>query len=218
MSSSILNNTIFGAYEIFGNLIPGTIVLTTIISFAGFSLEANLANSTLIPSDFIILFLIFLSYVLGVAIQGIAAKIEMLIYKWVKNYPSKVLLTNENKTFPDSFKQKVKNVAIQKFGVTDNDPPQHIFDLCYTFLIDRKVSTRVVSFLNLFNFSRNIMTTMWIEALILFLWSAVSKNLLIALSALLCIVLSYVFYLRFQAYGESFAKEVFRSFLVNEAS
>ncbi len=216
MSSEVINQAFFGVYEFFANIIPGTLILVTCAFLV--NLVFSLSSGP-VPETILVIFLVFLAFVIGLAIQGASAHLEKYVNKKkYGGYPSSLYLTEANSTFPKYFKEHIRELANKKFGTPLDAPPSHIFDLCYTYVIQKNVSTRVSNFLRTYTFSRNMIVTMLIEAPLLFFLSIQQQQLWFALAGFASIGLSYVFYKRFLRYGEAFAKEVFRSFLVNESA
>lgn len=171
-----------------------------------------------IDTNIFLVFFIFMSFVVGVAIQSLSAAFENCIYRRKHGgYPSSKMLDSEDTTFPEDFKSGVRRLAHDCFGVPENANGQHIFDLCYTYVIQNAVSKRVTQFFNMYSFARNMTVTMLIESLILFLWSGYSRIIEIFFLGLMSIGLAFLFYQRFIRYSGSFAMEVLRSFLVDRA-
>jgi hypothetical protein len=217
MASDVINQAFFGIYEFFANIIPGTLILVPFAFLASFVFP--LPSGTVVPETILVVFFVFLAFVIGLAIQGVSANLEKYINKRkYGGYPSSLYLTESDSTFPKYFKDHIRDLANKKFGAPIDATPSHIFDLCYTYVMQKNVSARVSDFLRTYTFSRNMIITMIIEAAISFYLSIQLQETWFALAGIASIGLSYVFYRRFIRYGEAFAKEVFRSFLVNEAA
>ena len=215
MVNNLLDQTIFGVYEVFANIIPGTIVLTTCIlaypSFFGYV--------ALLPESFLLVLLFFLAFILGLALQGLSAFMERPVnQKKYGGYPSSLFLKDNDETFPKYFKNKIRELSSDEFGTPSDATPQHVFDLCYAYITQKRVSERVAQFLRTYTFARNMMVTMIIEAVMFLILSLYRTEAMFALTALISIGLSYLFYRRFLRYSESFAKEVLRSFFMDKAT
>ena len=216
MASDVINQAFFGVYEFFANIIPGTLILVTIASLA--SIVFPLPSVTVVPDALLVVFLVFLAFVIGLAIQGFSANLEKIVNKRrYGGYPSSLYLTETNNTFPKYFKEKIRYLVNKKFGTPIDSSSNHIFDLCYSYVMQKNISARVSDFLRTYTFSRNMIVTMLVESSFLFFLSVQQQQLWFLLAGFASVGLSYVFYKRFLRYGEAFAKEVLRSFLVNES-
>jgi len=216
MGSDALNQTVFGVYEFFANIIPGTVIILTFLYVTGYA--SVLLSYTAVSDSIVIVLLVFLAFVIGLAIQGTSAFFEKYINKRkYGGYPSSLYLNENNPTFAKYFKDKIREIAKKKFGVPIDSESNQIFDLCYTYVMQKNISVRVRDFLRTYIFSRNMMVTMIIEAGLFFYLAGQEQQILFVAAGIASIGLSYVFYARFLRYGESFAKEVLRSFLVEEA-
>lgn len=216
MSSSTLNQTFFGIYEFFANIIPGTLVLVTILIFFP-NLSIDIPNNNTLTEGLLVVVFAFVAFVIGLAIQGVSAYLEKLINRMKGGYPSSRYLKKDDDTFPEYFKTRIRSLVKSKFETPIDSSSGHVFDLCYTYVMQKKISDRVPQFLRTYTFSRNMIVTMAIEAILVFIYAySQQQQIWLALGGFLFIALSYVFYTRFVRYGESFAKEVLRSFFVNE--
>jgi hypothetical protein len=214
--ASVLSQAFFGAYEFIANIIPGTLIIVTCVFWA--NLVFTLPSSTVVPESVLVIFLIFLAFIAGLAIQGISAYIEKHINKRkYGGYPSSLYLDEANSTFPKYFKDRIRDLANKKFGTPIDASSSHVFDLCYTYVVQKNVSARVSEFLRVYTFSRNMIVTMIIEAVISFCLLIHQQQILYVVAGFVSIALFYIFYKRFLRYSECFAKEVYRSFLIDEA-
>jgi hypothetical protein len=217
MASDVLSQTFFGVYEFFANIIPGTLIVVTILFMVDFSI--SLPSNAILEESLFLVILAFVAFVAGLAVQGISALMEKYINKKrYGDYPSSLYLREEDKTFPSYFKVNIRKLVNKKFGTPIDASPNHIFDLCFTYVMQKKISERVPQFLRTYTFSRNMIVTMIIEAVFFFYLAYSQQQLWFVIAGLGFVSLSYIFYTRFLRYGESFAKEVFRSFFVNEAT
>ncbi len=216
MASDVFNQTYFGIYEFFANLIPGTLMILPILIAVDFS--SFLSGNTLVTETLLVIAVAFMAFVVGLAIQSVSALMEKYINKKkYGGYPSSLYLTDKDETFPMYFKSAIREILNNKFGTPMNSSPKHMFDLCYTFVMQNKVSERVPQFLRTYTFSRNMMVTMIIESVFTFYLAYSRQNIWLAITGFVLVGMSYAFYSRFLRYGESFAKEVLRSFFVCEA-
>src|SRR6266702_1594296 len=118
MSFGLIERTAFGVYEIFSNLIPGSLVVATIVLSPQFPLAALAMDGFL--GGFLILFLVFLSFIAGVAIQALSSFLEKPIFK--RKYgglPSSVMLDQENTVFPLFFKKEIRRLAKENLGIPE---------------------------------------------------------------------------------------------------
>jgi hypothetical protein len=212
--STTFDYTVFGVYEIFGNLIPGFILLASLLA-VGHSAFGVDPSQLRLPEGILVIVTVFVAFTLGVAIQGFSSVIGGTIQnRKYGGYPSALFLDDNNKTFPSAFKQAIRNSANQKFGTPVDAPASHVFELCYTYVVQKIGSVRVSQFLALYTFSRSMMVTMLIEAATIIVWAVVKNQYPLFIVAALTLGLAYLFYKRFLIYSESFAKEVYRSFAV----
>lgn len=216
MADSLLEQAIFGVYEVFANIIPGFILLITSILLIYPSLFEYMTE---VPESFLFILLFFSSFVLGLALQGLSAMLERIVNKRkYGGYPSTLYLKDNDQTFPEYFKKTIRQAMNKEFGTPLEASPQHIFDLCYAYVIQNKVSTRVATFLRTYTFARNMTVAMILEFAICLVGSLWYGQTSIALAGIMALVSSYLFYKRFLRYSESFAKEVLRSFFIDRAS
>jgi hypothetical protein len=212
--SSLVDTSVFGLYEIFSNIIPGFIVLVTLWEFVESVLHVH---TTIIDSSIFPVFFVFLSFILGVAIQAASAPFEKFVFRISHGgYPSSTLLDEADKTFPDDFKKSIRRLSHEKLGIPRDSDCQHIFDLCYTYVVQNNISKRVSTFLNMYSFSRNMSVAMLLEAVVLFIWARLASSSLILALGVLSALLAILFYNRFMRYSRSFSTEVFRSFYIDQ--
>jgi hypothetical protein len=215
MASDVLSQSFFGVYEFFANIIPGMLLIVTILFTTNSAIA--LPNGTILNETLLSIIIIFLAFIIGLAIQGISASVEKLVNKKkYGGYPSSLYLTAKDATFPTYFKDRIRELVKKKFGTPTDSSSSHIFDLCYTYVMQKRVSDRVSEFLKTYTFSRNMVVTMMFEAIISFYSAYNLQQVWFIAAGFGSIGLSYIFYKRFLRYGESFAKEVLRSFFVNE--
>ena len=210
MSTNLFQQVIFGVYEVFADILPGFVLLTTILFFYDFTLPS------VIPASLYAVFFVFLAFIIGQVVHCIASVIEGYILRWkYGGYPSTLYMTDNDNTFPQYFKDKIRQQLNRDYGTPPDSRPQHIFDLCYTYVTQNNLSNRVLIFLNMYTFSRNIMLAVFIEGIFLGTVSYVENNIPLSLISALVIISSFFFYHRFIRYAESFAKEVFKSYFIN---
>ena len=212
MSFDLLERAAFGVYEIFSNLIPGSLVVMTIAVSPQFSFLTLAGNGFL--GAFLVLFLVFLSFIVGVVVQALSSSVEKPIFeRKFGGLPSSIMLDPNDSTFPPFFKKEIRQLVKQNLGIPDEASSQNVFELCYTYVIQKGISKRVLQFLSMYYFSRNMMFVMPIEAFAL--WTLIPLSALSLIAGVVCLGLSFAFYERFVGYARHFAKEVLRSFYVD---
>lgn len=210
MSVSQYEQLYFNLYEIMGNIIPGSMILGT------YFIKVNLRYVYLLPESLSLMLFIFFAFVIGQALHFISSAIEVVINnKKYGGYPSSQYLLNEDDTFPQYFKDTIRNKLNADYGTPFDSPSQHMFDLCYTYVTQNKISNRVLIFLNMYTFSKNMMVTLCIEGILLFIWAYVEHSYYVGMFSAISIITTYFFYKRFSRYSTSFAKEVFRSYFIS---
>lgn len=211
MSSNIFEQVIFGVYEIMADVVPGFIILLTVIWYFDIAIIESL------PSSLNVIMYVFFAFIIGQIIHCIASIIEKYINQWkYGGYPSALFLTDDDDTFPQYFKDKIRHQLNNDYGTPKDSTSQHIFRICYTYVVQNNISNRVLIFLNMYTFSRNMMLIALLEGILLLLWAYLKNNTLMVLMAILVTLTSFFFYHRFIRYEESFAKEVFRSYFVEK--
>ncbi len=211
--SGAFDYTVFGIYEIFGNVIPGFILLVSFLILEHFAYRTDLLQLG-IPESIIIIVAVFVAFTLGVAVQGFSSYVGKEIQnRKYGGYPSSLYLDMKDETFPPYFKETVRKIAHEKFGTPPDASPAHVFDLCYTYVVQKIGSVRVSQFLALYTFSRNMMVAMMVEAALVLGWSVTMHQYALIAVGAGAMGIGYLFYRRFLTYSESFAKEVFRSFV-----
>ena len=211
MSTNLFQQVIFGVYEVLADILPGFVLLTTILFFYDFTLPS------VIPTSLYAVFFVFLAFIIGQVVHCIASEIEGYILRWkYGGYPSTLFIGDGDDTFPQYFKDSIRQQLNLEYGTPLDSEPQHVFDLCYTYVTQNSLSDRVLIFFNMYTFSRNMILTVFIEGVFLALMSYVKNNAPLCLISSLVIISLYFFYRRFIRYAESFAKEVFRSYFIDK--
>ena len=211
MSNNLFEQVIFGVYEILADIVPGFIILMTFIRYFNIALIESL------PSSLNAITYIFFAFLIGQIIHCIASEIEGYINKWkYGGYPSALYLTEDDDTFPPYFKAKIRQQMKRDYGTPEDSSSQHIFEICYTYVVQNNISNRVLIFLNMYTFSRNMMLISVIEGVLFFIWAFINNDRLVGLLSIPVMLTSFFFYRRFIRYAESFAKEVFRSYFVEK--
>lgn len=209
---SLVDTSVFGLYEIFSNIIPGLIVLVTLWGFVESAWHVQIQ----IPdSNVFLVFFVFLSYIVGFAIQALSAPFEKFVLEAHGGYPSSRLLEATDTTFPEDFKKSIRRIAHENLGISGDSTSQQIFDLCYTYLLQKNISKRVTTFLSMYSFSRNMSVAMLVEAIVLFIWGGLAFPSLLVLGVV-AVGLAFMFCNRFVRYSLSFAEEVFRSYYIDQ--
>ena len=219
MSGGILSNTIFQVYEIFANIIPGLIIFGSIDYIFLISKKIHASNIFQSSNSFYLVLVLIIAFSIGQAVQLLGSTIGNRVLKCkYGGYPSSTLMNENNKIFPNEFKIGIKKSLFDTYGVPITSDSQYFFDLCYTYVVQKKISQRVTTFLHMYTFSRNMMGTMIFES-IFGLYLAVNSNKLIFLyPTIVSVVFIYVFYKRFLTYSDSFVREVFRSYFIDAVS
>lgn len=220
MSESLLNQTVFTVYDVLTNIIPGSIIVANLmlISNSTKTLQPDFSG---LPDSFSLLLLIFLSFIIGVGIQWGSSRFEKWTFRVTHTgYPSKYLLDEGSKVFPEEFKKEFRKLATKAFSIPEDSYTQHIFNLCYSYVIQKGVSSRVTEFFNKYSFSRSMTLTLLVEPFLLLIWAmAGNPNMwLLLVLAVASLGLSLVFYKRLTMYSKDFAEEVFRSFYVDRVT
>jgi len=110
-----------------------------------------------IDSNIFLVFFVFLSFILGVAIQALSSPFEKFVFSLSHGgYPSSRLLDASGATFPGDFKRHIRRLVHEQLGVSPNASSQDMFDMCYTYVVQNNISKRVTTFLNMYSFSRNM--------------------------------------------------------------
>ncbi len=170
MADSILNQAFFGLYEFFANIIPGTIIFSTLILF----LQIDISGIGFFPESLQILLFILVAFIIGLTMQALSS----LITKGTK-YPSKFYLDKDDKVnsvnsswyFPKFMKDDIRKNANEVFGVPIDADSQDVFDACYIYLLQNKVQTRIQTFQHLYTLARCMIATMLVEFGLFMAWS-----------------------------------------------
>jgi len=213
MSASLKDNIVFGLYELLTEVLPGSIL----IGYLSFS---NIINLNIIldhyPESLRAIVFLFISFLLGQIIHCISSEFEYRINKnKYGGYPSSKMLDDNNETFPIAFKTNIRTKVNEQFGYPIDSSSQEIFDIIYTYVAQNQVSDRVIIFLNMYTFSRNMVVTSIMGCLPLLYYYYQKNELIIMAFATINFISSFFFYSRFNRYAVSFAKEVYRSYYVN---
>lgn len=213
--SNILAEAKFGVYELFANIIPGGVLcsyivfLLTYFNLITYDVVLNIIN---FKEVFIIMLFSIVSFILGQMIQAWSSIITDIIYKKIGGYPSSKYFDKKDKTFSDYFKDTLKRYLIDNKSIYEKSDSQEIFDLCYTHIVQNKISVRVITFLHMYEFSKNMFGTMLIITISSCLMIIYIQNTTyyIFITAMACFTM--LFYHNFVRYGNSFSKEVLRSY------
>lgn len=217
--SNILNEARFGLYELFANIIPGTIFLMFLV-YIGVQINLltynNIINIINYNYTLIIIMFTILSFVVGQVLQAWGSLFCYMIYKLqYGGFPSVNILDENKSSFPKHFIKLIKEDVINNLNINDDDyNSQNIFDLCYTYVIQNDISVRVINFLNMFEFSKNMMGTTFIMIIISVFMMKNNFQFYGLLSVIFSIV-TILFYYNFIRYGNSFSNEVLRSYFIN---
>jgi hypothetical protein len=207
LADNVLSQAFFGLYEFFANIVPGTIVLSTLILM----FKVTLFSSSSFFSESIQFLLFILSaFIIGLALQALSSRLT----KGTK-YPSEHYLEAGHPTIPEYMKNDIRMSANQMFGIPMEAKPQEIFDVCYIYLLQNKITTRLQTFLYAYTLARCMIATMLAESLLFAVWFYFNLEPLLLVTALFSIPLALVFKDLFLNYQKAFAKEVLRSFFIN---
>lgn len=220
LADNILSQAFFGLYEFFANIVPGTIILATIVLMFQVTL---FSTNGLFSESLQLLLFVLIAFIIGLAMQALSS----LITKNVE-YPSKHYLEIDDKGgpsayyFPDYMKKDIRKSANQMFGTPQDASSQDVFDACYIYLLQNKVTTRLQTFLYAYTLARSMIATLIVEFALFLSWSLINPQSfsyrfepLFLLTALAAIALTKVFNGLFHNYQKAFAKEVLKSFFIN---
>lgn len=210
----------FNLYDIFGFLPPGLIIILNVYllyskQISSFYLELTYTNVFL---DFI--FVILFSYIFGHFLEEFSKIFEKhIIYNTKlkligRNYPSMVLLNDDNTHFHSEFKTNIINMIDTFFNLSENYPQRKKFELCYTFLLQKGLPSRVERYLGLQAFCRGVGYSFFL-CILINLYSSLPNNYntLFLMSAFYFIV-GITFIKRHIFYGLKFADSIYREFYV----
>lgn len=213
-------NRHFNLYDMFGFLASGLVIVLNIYllyseQISSFYLELKYTNTIL---D--IIFIILLSYIFGHFLEESSNIFEKyIIYntklKFIgRSYPSMVFLNDDNTHFHSEFKTNIINMIDTIFNLSENHPQRNKFELCYTFILQKGLPSRVERYLGLQAFCRNVGYSFFICIIInLYLSLQYDYNNLFLLSASYFIV-GITFIKRHIFYGSKFVDSIYREFYV----
>jgi len=214
----------FNLYDIFGFLSPGLIIILNIYllyseQINSFYLELKYTNSIL---DLV--FIILFSYMCGHFLEESSKIFEKhIIYntklKFIgRDYPSMVFLNDNNTHFHSEFKTNIINIIDTFFSLSENYPQRKKFELCYTFILQKGLPSRVERYLGLQAFCRNVGYSFFICIFLnLYLSLQTGYNNLFLISAFYFIV-GIMFIKRHIFYGSKFVDSIYREFYVYNSS
>lgn len=201
----------FDAYVILADILPGSLIVGTVLA------RTNLKYFEIFPDSISIILFVFMAFIIGQIIHCMASIAERFINKTkYGSYPSSKIFLDEDTTFPKYFKDNIRKKLNENYGTPLDSSSQHIFEICYTFITQNKLSVRAMTFLNMYTFSRNIMVTLCLEGIMLSIWAYIESNVYIGYFAAISFCSTYFFYIRFIRYADSFVKEVITSYFVSQ--
>jgi hypothetical protein len=231
LAVSSINQAVFGLYEFFANIIPGMIVLISVLILFPFAFPALGSFSS---EAIFLLFFTVLSFVIGLILQAMSWYLTTSASMPSKFYLKKGNIEHDPWFFPEYMKENIRKYANQMFCTPLDAPSQDVFDACVIYLHQNKVQSRVQTFQNMYTLSRCLVAAMGAEALVLFfsafrikLSAGPSLNTplfltyhlqfewLFLFGILGALFLARVFYILFERYQKAYAKEVLKSFMVN---
>ncbi len=208
IAERILSNTVFGVFEILGYIIPGSIVAGAFALLVG-------PISVSLPDSFVLVLLIFVSFVIGVGIQSLSFIVEEAIFRIFNiRRPSKYLLDADSKELQPYLKEAVRRLAADTIGVPSDAEGHHIFQMCYNYILQVGPTARISRFLSMYSFCRNMSVTLLIVLPPLDWFLGAARPLLLFPLDLTLIGGFYLFFKQYLRYSDDFAKEVLRTFYV----
>ena len=205
----------FTSYDFFGYIFPGAIILST-LTFS-YNLLKFVPSTDLTGLIVEAALFLGLSYIIGHVVQALAMLVDKkLVYQFLAKFPSSVLLLDENTHFSSQFKMKLRGLVLTSFNLPPEIEHQEMFNLCYTFVMQKEITTRVERFLGLYGFTRGLSFSFFFSALILstnmILTQIMSIDIFILTISM--ILLAILFLNRHLAFGTRFVDAVYRDFYV----
>lgn len=218
----------FNLYDFIAVVIPGLLflwVMSIFVNQFGTAIHIPFAGGIAETSV-----LVALSYVTGLLLQGISQGIteKVLLWLWC-GFPSAKWLLPEDTHLSIEYKNRIRFIVKQKFGISANDTEQEvirsnerlqknqeIFYLCYNAV--EKLSDRPYVFNAQYGLFRSLLTVFLLIVVIslsILIFSTIQRNslfLTILLISTAGIILSY---LRVKKRAEDFAKSIYDLFLVH---
>lgn len=211
----------FSLYDIIAAAIPGILFLWGVSLFSDsidIPLSGGLAETSVLMA---------LGYVTGLILQGISRGLtEKILLKVWGGFPSARWLLQDDNTFSNEYKNRIKKIIGEKYSVKDDNEQskkeqlkrnQEIFYLCYNAVDKEKLSDRPQIFNAHYGLFRCLLTTftlLFLFDLGVLLFGEPQKKPVIYGFLIFAIIGAVVSYFRTKKRGEDFAKSIYDLFLV----
>ena len=224
----------FNRYDYFGLILPGVLLLISVIFIIPQEIYIGLGNSLESYKDlkfaFIFLIgvaLIFFSYLIGMVISSIGSwLIEGNIIKKKLKYPSYNLFNDSDSKWFENYQKSYSSTFIEQFNKTFNEYYNGIsfqgdddkFMTCFHYVKEKCPITysRLNIFLSMYGLYRNLTVCFIILLSIFTVYFILTLNLFIILIMLLSGSFSTMCFYRFLKFFRIFSDEVFRSFYMHQ--
>ena len=222
----------FNRYDYFGLILPGVLLLISVLFIIPQEIYISLGNSLESFKDlkyaFVFLIgttLIFFSYLIGMIISSIGSwLIEGYIIKKKINYPSYNLFNDTSSKRFKSYKKSYSSTFIEQFNKTYNEYYTGIsfqgddkFMTCFHYVKEKCPITysRLNIFLSMYGLYRNLTVCFIIILSIFTVYFILTLNLILIVIMLLSGGFSIICFYRFLKFFRIFSDEVFRSFFMH---
>ena len=215
----------FSLYDFIAAVIPGILFIWVFSIFSdllGVSFFIPLTGALAETSV-----LLALSYVIGLLLQGVSYGItEKILVKIWGGFPSARWLLPGDMHLSEDYKNKVKQIVENKFGIKSNNTSsikeqlkrnQEIFYLCYNSVDKMKLSDRPRLFNAHYGLFRCLLTTFIVLFLLAIAILIFSKNIesnTIYILLIFSFIGTIISYFRTTKRGQDFAKSIYDLFLV----
>ncbi|MHA1251034.1 MAG: hypothetical protein ACTSRP_13660 [Candidatus Helarchaeota archaeon] len=222
----------FNRYDYFGLILPGVLLLTSVLFIIPQEVYIGLGNSLESYKDlkfaFIFLIgiiLIFISYLIGMIISSIGSwLIEGYIIKKKLKYPSYNLFNDSDSKWFESYKKSYSSTFIEQFNKIYNEYYNGIsfqgddkFIVCFTYVKEKCPITysRLNIFLSMYGQYRNLTVCFLIICSFYTIYFIFTINLFILIIILLSSGFSIVCFYRFLKFFRIYSDEIFRTFYMH---
>lgn len=223
----------FSRYDYFGLILPGLLLISTILFYIpkGFyiALVAMLESYKDLKFVFIFLIginLIFFSYLLGTVTSGIGSwLIEGYVIKEKLKYPSYNLFNKTDSKWFKNYRKTYSTTFIDQFDKVFKSYYKDIpfegddkFIVCFTYVKEKCPITysRLSIFLSIYGLYRNLTICFIIIGAILIVYLILSFNLFIIVLIILSFIFSILCFFRYLKFFRIFSDEIFRSFYMDQ--
>ena len=239
----------FGFYDFLGYIIPGAILLLALTYWAESVLKFDLVTVGSISDVGQTTLFLIVAYLVGHLMQAFGRQLEKREAKSWGGYFSVQFLRPDDTFYTQDFKKRLLHAIREAFGLTPLvDPPdnktrdrrlQEMFDVCYTYVIQRGIGQHAEIHNATYGFFRGALV-LWLVVIPLFFvavlrhasiavasaldynqtpFDEVKWHLTVAgMAALLAGVTYPLLRERFQHFGRRFVDAVYRSFFVSVSS